>query len=71
MTPQTCRLKQLANAAGNEEFRVCVIEKAAAVGGHILSGACLEPRYRALHCTALHCIALYCTALQGAERAYP
>ena len=38
------RLKQLANEAGNEEFRVCVIEKAASVGGHILSGACLEPR---------------------------
>ena len=28
-----------------KEFRVCVIEKAAEVGGHILSGACLEPRY--------------------------
>jgi len=38
------RLKQLANQAGNEEFRVCVIEKSATVGGHILSGACLEPR---------------------------
>lgn len=38
------RLKQLANEAGNEEFRVCVIEKASTVGGHILSGACLEPR---------------------------
>jgi len=38
------RLKQLATEAGNEEFRVCVIEKAATVGGHILSGACLEPR---------------------------
>lgn len=38
------RLKQLANEAGNEEFRVCLIEKAATVGGHILSGACLEPR---------------------------
>jgi len=38
------RLKQLANEAGNEEFRVCVIEKSASVGGHILSGACLEPR---------------------------
>ena len=38
------RLKQLANEAGKgEEFRVCVIEKAANVGGHILSGACLEP----------------------------
>ena len=24
--------------AGNEEFRVCVIEKSATVGGHILSG---------------------------------
>ena len=24
-------------------FRVCVIEKAANIGGHILSGACLEP----------------------------
>merc|ERR1711997_426775 len=38
------KLKQLANEAGDEEFRVCVIEKAASVGGHILSGACLEPR---------------------------
>jgi len=38
------KLKQLANQAGNEEFRVCVLEKAAAVGEHILSGACLEPR---------------------------
>jgi len=37
------KLKQLANAAGQEEFRVCVIEKASTVGGHILSGACLEP----------------------------
>ncbi|CAB4065112.1 ETFDH [Lepeophtheirus salmonis] len=36
------RLKQLANEAGNEEFRVCVIEKAATIGGHTLSGACLE-----------------------------
>ena len=26
-----------------EDFRVCVIEKAATVGGHILSGACIEP----------------------------
>ena len=31
-----------------KEFRVCVIEKAAEVGGHILSGACLEPRYFAI-----------------------
>ena len=29
-----------------QEFRVCVIEKAASVGGHILSGACLEPRLK-------------------------
>ena len=29
--------------AGKEDFRVCVIEKSATVGGHILSGACLEP----------------------------
>ena len=37
------RLKQLANEAGKgEEFRVCVIEKAATVGGHIVSGACIE-----------------------------
>ena len=35
---------QLANEAGNDEFRVCVIEKAATVGGHILSGAVIEPR---------------------------
>ncbi len=26
-----------------DEFRVCVIEKSSNVGGHILSGACLEP----------------------------
>lgn len=38
------RLKQLANEAGKDEFRVCVIEKSAEVGGHILSGACLEPK---------------------------
>jgi len=29
--------------SGKEDFRVCVIEKAATIGGHILSGACLEP----------------------------
>ena len=38
------RLKQAAAEKGlGEEFRVCVIEKSANVGGHILSGACLEP----------------------------
>ena len=26
-----------------KELRVCVIEKSATIGGHILSGACLEP----------------------------
>jgi len=38
------RLRQLANEAGldAEEFRVCVIEKAANIGDHILSGACLQ-----------------------------
>jgi len=39
-----CRLKQLANAAGKDEFRVCLVEKSAEIGGHQLSGACLEPR---------------------------
>lgn len=38
------RLKQLANEAGNEEFRVVVLEKAGEVGAHILSGNVLEPR---------------------------
>jgi len=39
------RLKQLANDAGlDEDFRVCVIEKAANIGDHILSGACLETK---------------------------
>lgn len=37
------RLKQLAQEAGTE-LNVCVVEKAAEVGGHTLSGAVLEPR---------------------------
>ncbi len=38
------RLKQIAKEKGlGEEFRVCVVEKAADVGGHILSGAVLQP----------------------------
>ncbi|KAI9168461.1 hypothetical protein H9P43_007833 [Blastocladiella emersonii ATCC 22665] len=37
------RLKQLANEAG-KELRVMVIEKAAEVGAHMLSGNVLEPR---------------------------
>lgn len=39
------RLKQLATERmeNPDDFSVCVIEKAANVGGHILSGACLEP----------------------------
>jgi len=39
------RLKQLAaeKLGDPDEFSVCVIEKAGYVGGHILSGACLEP----------------------------
>lgn len=36
------RLKQLANENG-KEMRVCLVEKAAELGGHILSGACIEP----------------------------
>mgnify|MGYP000296590163 CR=1 FL=1 len=34
-----CKLKQL-----NSELSVCVVEKSAEVGGHILSGAVIEPR---------------------------
>jgi electron-transferring-flavoprotein dehydrogenase len=37
------RLKQLAQTAGRE-VSVCVLEKAAEVGGHILSGAVMDPR---------------------------
>ncbi|KAE8352893.1 hypothetical protein BDV28DRAFT_157495 [Aspergillus coremiiformis] len=37
------RLKQLANEAGNEEFRVILLEKAGELGAHILSGNVLEP----------------------------
>ncbi|RHZ74406.1 hypothetical protein CDV55_101087 [Aspergillus turcosus] len=37
------RLKQLANDAGNEEFRVIVLEKAGELGAHILSGNVLQP----------------------------
>ncbi len=38
------RLRQLAIEAGNDEFMVCVVEKGAEFGGHILSGAVIEPR---------------------------
>ena len=37
-----CKIKQLSNRQGME-MRVCLVEKAAEIGGHILSGACLEP----------------------------
>ncbi|KAF4992212.1 hypothetical protein FGRMN_7343 [Fusarium graminum] len=37
------RLKQLANEAGNEDFRVLVLEKAGDLGAHILSGAVIQP----------------------------
>lgn len=37
------RLKQLANEAGNEDFRVILLEKASEIGAHILSGAVIEP----------------------------
>ncbi|KAI9762113.1 MAG: hypothetical protein M4579_000593 [Chaenotheca gracillima] len=37
------RLKQLATEAGNEDFRVLLLEKAGEIGAHILSGAVIEP----------------------------
>ena len=37
------KLKQLARNA-NQEITVCILEKAAQIGSHILSGAVLEPR---------------------------
>ena len=37
------RLKQLASER-NQEVSVCLIEKAAEIGGHILSGAIMDPR---------------------------
>lgn len=37
------RLKQLATAAGNEDFRVLLLEKAGEIGAHILSGAVIQP----------------------------
>ena len=37
------RLKQLAVANG-AEISVCLLEKAAEIGGHILSGAVIDPR---------------------------
>ena len=38
-----CRLAQLARQAGVER-NICVIDKGAAVGAHIISGAVIEPR---------------------------
>ncbi|KAB5543065.1 hypothetical protein GE09DRAFT_237097 [Coniochaeta sp. 2T2.1] len=37
------RLKQLANEAGNEDFRVLLLEKSGELGAHILSGAVIQP----------------------------
>ncbi|KAH6616997.1 hypothetical protein F5144DRAFT_380119 [Chaetomium tenue] len=37
------RLKQLANEAGNEDFRVLLLEKAGEIGAHVLSGAVVQP----------------------------
>lgn len=37
------RLKQLANEAGNEEFRVILLDKAGEMGAHIVSGAVMQP----------------------------
>ncbi|KAK6626365.1 hypothetical protein RUM43_006676 [Polyplax serrata] len=36
------RLKQLADM-NKKELRVCLVEKASEIGGHILSGACVDP----------------------------
>jgi electron-transferring-flavoprotein dehydrogenase len=37
------RLKQLANEAGNDEFRVLLLEKSGELGDHIVSGNVMEP----------------------------
>ena len=37
------RLKQLATEAGNEDFRVLLLEKASELGAHIVSGNVIEP----------------------------
>ncbi|KAF3919377.1 hypothetical protein ABW21_db0205729 [Orbilia brochopaga] len=37
------RLKQLANDAGNDDFRVLLLEKASEMGAHTVSGAVIEP----------------------------
>ena len=37
------KLKQLANDAGNEDFRVLLLEKAGELGAHIVSGNVIEP----------------------------
>ncbi|KAL0265142.1 hypothetical protein SLS55_001101 [Diplodia seriata] len=37
------RLKQLANEAGNEDFRVLLLEKAGEIGDHIVSGNVVQP----------------------------
>ena len=38
------KLKQMASDQGNSDFSVCLIEKAAEIGGHILSGTVMDPR---------------------------
>jgi electron-transferring-flavoprotein dehydrogenase len=38
------RLKQLAAGQGNPDLSVCLIEKSAEIGGHILSGTVMDPR---------------------------
>ncbi|KAB2577170.1 putative electron transfer flavoprotein-ubiquinone oxidoreductase protein [Lasiodiplodia theobromae] len=37
------RLKQLANEAGNDDFRVLLLEKAGEIGDHIVSGNVVQP----------------------------
>jgi electron-transferring-flavoprotein dehydrogenase len=38
------RLRQLAAQEGNPDLSVCLIEKSAEIGGHILSGTVMDPR---------------------------
>jgi electron-transferring-flavoprotein dehydrogenase len=38
------RLGQLATEQGNSDFSVCLIDKSAEIGGHILSGTVMDPR---------------------------
>ena len=53
------RLKQLAQTSARE-ISVCVLEKGAAVGAHILSGAVIDPRGFVRLDTQLHRLVRAC-----------